>query len=223
MVDLDLALGDDEKAGIAYRRSIDLHPERSQGWICSARLFLLNAEFAKARVFCHEHRSRNPEATDGAQLAAEIEFFARNFPEAQKLYAALEQKDPDGGGAFYGGISYKSALGRLTPNKNASRLGSPLLQECLIKELKQLESAPDNPDVLYRISAIESSLGKNESAIAHLEAAVPAGWIDYRSLSLDPRFDAIAEDVRFQTILGKLKLRMEDSRKTIEDGQLAKK
>jgi len=56
-----------------------------------------------------------------------------------------------------------------------------------------------------------------------LEAAVPAGWIDYRSLSLDPRFDAIAEDVRFQTILGKLKLRMEDSRKTIEDGQLAKK
>ena len=184
------AVGNDEEARTAYARSINLHPERSQGWVCSARLFLLNAGFAKARAFCQEHGSHNPEATDGDQLAAEIEFFARNFPEAQRLYTVLEQKDPDGGGAFYGGISYKSALGRLTPNKNASRLGSPLLQECLIKELKQLESAPDNPDVLYRISAIESSLGKNESAIAHLEAAVPAGWIDYRSLSLDPAFRA---------------------------------
>ena len=205
-----LALGDDEKARVAYRRSLDLHPERSQGWICSARLFLLNAEFAKARVFCQEHRSHNPEATDGTQLAAEIEFFGRNFPEAERLYAALERKDPDGGGAFYGGISYNSALGRLAPNKKVPRLGDSLLQECLVKELKQLESAPDNPDVLYRVSAIESSLGKTELAIGHLEAAVSAGWTDYRSLSLDPRFDAIADDVRFQTILGKLKLRVED-------------
>jgi tetratricopeptide (TPR) repeat protein len=211
-----LALGDDEKAGIAYRRSIDLHPERSQGWICGARLFLLNAEFAKARVFCQEHRSHNPEATDGTQLAAEIEFFARNFPEAERLYAGLEQKDPDGGGAFYGGISYKSALGRLTLNKKASRRGDSLLQECLVKELKQLESAPHNPDVLYQISAIESSLGKNEAAIGHLEAAVSAGWIDYRSLSLDPRFDGISNATRFQAILGKLKLRVEDLSKAIK-------
>ncbi len=212
------ALGNDEKARISYRRSIDLHPERSQGWICSARLFLLNAEFAKARAFCQEHRSHNSEATDGAQLAAEIEFFARNFPEAQRLYTVLEQKDPDGGGAFYGGISYKSALGRIALNKNAPDVGSPLLQECLIKELKQLESALDNPDVLYRISAIESSLGRTEPAIGHLQAAVSAGWIDYRSLSLDPRFDAIAEDVRFRTTLGKLKLRVEDLSKTVKTG-----
>ena len=212
------ALGNDERARAAYGRSTDLHPERSHGWICTARLFLLNAEFAKARAFCQEHRSHNPEATDGAQLAAEIEFFARNFSEAEQLYAALEREDPDGGGTFYGGISYKSALGRLALNKKAGRLVDPLLQECLVKELKQLASALDNPDILYRISAIESSLGKTEPAIGHLQAAVSAGWIDYRSLSLDPRFDAIAEDVRFKTILGKLKLRVEDLSKTARTG-----
>jgi tetratricopeptide (TPR) repeat protein len=205
-------LGNDEKAITAYRRSIDLHPERSQGWICLARLYLLHADFSKARAFCQEHH--NQEATDGAQLAAEIEFFARNFSEAQRLYRVLEEKNPDGGGAFYGGISYKSALGRLNLNKNDSRLGRSLLQESLGKELKRLESAPDNPDILYRISAIESSLGQTESAIAHLQAAISAGWIDYRSLSLDPRFDAIADDIRFQTILGKLKLTVEDLSKT---------
>jgi tetratricopeptide (TPR) repeat protein/TolB-like protein len=212
------ALANDEKARAAYGRSTDLHPERSQGWICTARLYLLNAEFAKARAFCRQLRNLDQEATDTVQLAAEIEFFARNFPEAQRLYTVLEQKDPDGGGAFYGGISYKSALGRLAPNKNAPGVGSPLLQECLIKELKQLESAPDNPDLLYRISAIESSLGRTEPAIGHLQAAVSAGWIDYRSLSLDPRFDAIADDIRFQTILGKLKLRVEDLSRAVKAG-----
>ena len=217
------AVGNDEEARTAYARSVNLHPERSQGWVCSARLFLLNAGFAKARAFCQEHGSHNPEATDGDQLAAEIEFFARNFPEAQRLYTVLEQKDPDGGGSFYGGISYKSALGRIALNKKTPSVGSSLLRECLTKELKQLEAAPDNPDILYRISAIESSLGRTEPAIGHLQAAVSAGWIDYRSLSLDPRFDAIANDERFQTILGRLKLRMEELRKTIENGQLTKK
>jgi serine/threonine protein kinase/tetratricopeptide (TPR) repeat protein len=211
------ALGDYEKARAAYGRSTDLHPERSQGWVCEARLCLLNAEFAKARALCQQLRGRDQESTDAVELAAEIEFFARNFPEAQKLYAALEQKDPDGGGAFYGGISYKSALGRLTLNRNASHLGRPLLQECLVKELNQLDSAPDNPDVLYRISAIESSLRRTEPAIGHLQAAVAAGWIDYRSLSLDPRFDAVADDVRFQAILGKLKLKIDDLRRATMD------
>ena len=88
-----------------------------------------------------------------------------------------------------------------------------MLKGCLVKELKQLDSAPDNPEVLYRVAAVESSLGKAESAIAHLESAVSAGWIDYRSLSLDPRFDTIADDIRFQTILGKLKLKIEALRK----------
>jgi serine/threonine protein kinase/tetratricopeptide (TPR) repeat protein len=212
------ALGNDEKAITAYRRSIDLHPERSQGWICLARLYLLNADFAKARAFCQEHLSHNHEATDGEQLAAEIEFFARNFPEAHRLYRVLEGKNPDGGGTFYGGISYKSALGRLVLDKNDSRVGRSMLKESLAQELKWLESAPGNPDILYRISAIEASLRHTESAITYLQAAISAGWIDYRSLSLDPRFDAIADEIRFQMILGKLKLTVEDLSKTIKTG-----
>jgi hypothetical protein len=83
--------------------------------------------------------------------------------------------------------------------------------------MHQLEFAPDNPEILYRVSAIESSLGRNESALEHLEAAATAGWIDYGSLSLDPRFDNVADDVRFQRILGRLKLRVDDLRRAITD------
>jgi len=128
----------------------------------------------------------------------------------------LEQSDHDGGGTFYGNINYGSALGRLGIGEGHSAIARAILQQCLARQLRQSESATDNPDILYQ--AIESSLGKNESAIEHLKAAVTAGWIDYRSLSLDRRFDAIADDVGFQTILGKLKLRVEDLSKKAKTG-----
>ena len=209
------ALGDYEKARTAYERAIDLHPERSQGWVGLTRLYLLEADFAKARALCLQDRGFDQEAIDRAQLTAQIEFFARNLSEAQRLYGRLDESNHDGGAAFYGNVSYGSALGRIGISQSHSIDARAMLQECLAKEMQQSESAPDNPDILYRISAIESSLGENEPAVEHLEAAVSAGWIDYRSLSLDPRFDAISNDTRFQAILGKLKLKVEDLRKTV--------
>jgi serine/threonine protein kinase/tetratricopeptide (TPR) repeat protein len=209
------ALGDDKRASAAYQRAIDLHSERTSGWTCITRLYLLESNFAEARAFCLKNRSLDHEAIESTQLAAQIEFFARNFPEAQRLYQRLDESDHDGGVGFYGNVSYGSALGRIGTSLGHSADARVILERCLRKELRQLEAAPDNPDILYRISAIESSLGKNASAIEHLEAAVAAGWIDYRSLSLDPRFDSISNDTRLQTILGRLKLKVEDLRKTI--------
>src|SRR5437016_14063828 len=53
------ALGDCEKARIAYQRAIDLHPGRSEGWIGISRLYLLNGEFARTRDFCRQYRSHD--------------------------------------------------------------------------------------------------------------------------------------------------------------------
>jgi tetratricopeptide (TPR) repeat protein/tRNA A-37 threonylcarbamoyl transferase component Bud32/TolB-like protein len=202
------ALGDYEQARAAYRYAIDLHPERAEGLLGLARISLLNGEFDEARTFCRQNLSPDHEPTNSTRLAAQIEFFARNFPEAQKRYAALEQNDPDGGGSFYGAISYRSVLGRLAPSHSRNAISR--LEESLRNELNRLQSAPNNPEILYRISAVESCLGQTEAATQHLQAAAAAGWIDYRSLSLDPRFDTIADDARFQSILGKLKLRTEE-------------
>ncbi len=208
-------LGDDEKARICYRRANDLHPERPGGLIGMSRLCLLNSDFAQARSLYRQSIQLDPDGAENLQLAAQIEFFARNFAEAEKIYIVLDRNDPAGGGGFYADVSYKSALGRISLDTKKNRDGKMLLQQCLITELERLKSAPDNRDTLYRIAAIESSLGQVDSAIEHLEAAVTNGWLDYRSLSLDPRFDAIGDDTRFQIILGKLKLKTDELRKTI--------
>jgi serine/threonine protein kinase/tetratricopeptide (TPR) repeat protein len=209
-------LGDYEKARICYRRASDLHPDRLDGLLGMSHLSLLNSDFAQARRLCRQSTQLDPDSVENAQLAAQIEFFARNFTEAEKTYTDLNRKDPAGGGGFYADISYKSALGRIGLDKKNDHPGKILLQQCLAAELERLKSVPDDRDTLYRVAAIESSLGQTDSAIAHLEAAVTNGWLDYRSLSLDPRFDGIGNDTRFQAILGRVKLKTESIRKQID-------
>jgi len=206
-------LCNDDQAEAAYRRAINLESQLPRGWVGISRLQLLHGNVGAARVICREQRERYGQSIYSDEMAAMVEFFARNYSEAERLYDKLAQADGDGGATFYGNISFKSALGFLRLTRGDSKHGRPLLREALTKELSSLAAAPDNPDLLYRISAIEASLGKTESSIGHLETAVSAGWIDYRSLSLDPRFDGIADDIRFQTILGKLKLKIEALRK----------
>lgn len=208
------ALGGDDKARQFYHKAIDLHPERSQGWIGLARLHLLNGDFAAAKDCVRKNRSGDQESIDTTQIAAQIEFFARNFAEAERLYATLEKNDPDGGGEFYGSVGYQSALGRIAFATGHPDNARTLLQKSLAKARRSLESGPGNPGGLYRLSAVEASLGDTEAAIDHLLAAAATGWIDYRSLSLDPRFDSISSDTRFQTLLGRLKLKTEELYKT---------
>lgn len=205
-------LGEDDRAEIAYRQVSELRPELPEGWIGSCHLKLLEGNFAAARRFYSENHARYSQFAYSEQIAAQVEFFARNFESAQEIYRKLILSNPDGGGAFYGAVSYQSAVGRIELATGQPIQGRRRLSQCLAKELDALHLSPNHPEILYRIAAIESSLGEKVAATEYLRRAVAAGWIDYRSLSLDPRFDAIANTPQFQTILRDLSQTLNDLR-----------
>jgi serine/threonine protein kinase/tetratricopeptide (TPR) repeat protein len=201
-------LTDDQRAAAVYHRVSTLWPELPEGWMGLCRLALLQRDFAAARKIATENWTKYPDFAFSQQMAAQVEFFSRNFAEAEKLYKELAAKDPNGGGSFYGAVSYRSALGRLRQaaedEKGAQNIFSPELH----KELDRLQSAPEDSGILYRVAAIESCLGMVESALQHLQAAVKAGWLDYRSLQLDPRFDQISNNPEFPKIIVHLRERI---------------
>jgi hypothetical protein len=96
-------------------------------------------------------------------------------------------------------VSYQSALGR-SRQIAEDKAGEAILQRCLATEKAALQLAPGHPETLYRIAAVESVLGEIDSSIGHLKAAYTAVRLDYRSLSLDPRFDRLHEDMRYREI-----------------------
>jgi tetratricopeptide (TPR) repeat protein len=149
------------------------------------------------------------------QIIAQVEFFARNYGEAEKRYSELTKMDSKGRGSFYGALTYDSALGRLRQLQHDEQGSRELLQTCLQNQAAAVKHELQDPDGWYRLAAIESSLGKTDAAINHLQTAIKAGWIDARSLQLDPRFDGIAADPRFQQIITTLTHKVAELRRQI--------
>jgi tetratricopeptide (TPR) repeat protein len=193
-------LGDDEQAFIAYARATDLKPGSSQGALGKARLHLLRGELTAARETCLG-RTRNNEAGEMVQVAAQIEFFTQNWPAAEELYARLFKSDSNGGGSFYGSVTYQSALGRIRQALGLDESATALLQDALKKETATFTRQPSNPDAAYRVAAVEASLNLIEPALSHLHQAIALGWLDYRSLQKDPRFDSIRNHPEFDTLI----------------------
>jgi serine/threonine protein kinase/tetratricopeptide (TPR) repeat protein len=211
-------LNDDQNAELAYRRSMDLRPDSPDGWVGLCYLRLLQGNLSAARQLCEENRAqfRAYEGTFNdnhpSAMVARTELFSRNYRAVEPLYSELVRRNPVGGTASYGAMSYASALGRIRQAMGDEAGGHSVLKECLALELER-EPSSMNPVALYRIAAIEASLGDLDAALRRLRAAVTAGWIDYRSLLIDPRFDALAGDPRFQEILSTLKARVSGLRR----------
>lgn len=205
-------LADDERAERAYERSIELRPNAAEGLMGLARLRLFHGDFEAAREICR----RMPNTTGQlADFAAQIEFFDRNFETAIELYRSLNRANPNGGGTFYGAMSYCSAGGRAKQALGELDEAKRLLEECLIKERANAEREPGNPEAVYRLAAVEASLGSTQESLAHLRKAIQLGWVDYRSLKLDPRFDFI-RGPELQKIIDELSATVADMRKTAQ-------
>jgi len=195
-------LGDDHRALEAYARSAELQPDRPQGAVGICHTRMLEGDFEVARkLYQISYWKNHEDLGDNKAMAAQVEFFGRNFKAAGKLYNELAAADADGGGAFYGAVSYQSALGRARQALGDAEGGKALLKECLARETAAVDHEPENPEAAYRLAAVEASLGMLESSLKHLGTAASLGWIDYRSLALDPRFDRLHQSAEFNKIL----------------------
>ena len=208
-------LGADERAMLAYQRAEELQPGLRRARVGIAHLRLLQGDFDAARR--ENQRTRDSdELGDGTRIAAQIEFFARNFEMAAKLYSELSLREPNGGGSFYGAVDYQGALGRSLQELGRSADAKETLMRCLQTERSMVEHQPNNPEALYRLAAIESSSGLTDSSIQNLDSAVQRGWIDYRSLQMDPRFDSLRGGSQFNSIISNLSIKVAEKRNRAE-------
>ena len=215
--DYDALLGDcwadltaDREAQREYESATSFHPDQPDGWLGLCRLKLFARDTDAARRIYRTELSHYPDFAIAREMGAMVEFFARNFTAAQELYTELARADSAGGGRgqFYGAIDYRSAVGRLKLQSRDSSVGRDLLRQSVAATRSQLANVADDHLLLYRLAAAEASLGETSSALTHLRSAIQAGWVDYRSPHLDPRFDSLSSNPEFQKILSELATRM---------------
>jgi TolB-like protein/tetratricopeptide (TPR) repeat protein/tRNA A-37 threonylcarbamoyl transferase component Bud32 len=204
-------LGDDVAAEQAYNQRLEFWPDLPDGQVGLARLWMYQRTFGKARSAAEEALSRYRDHFYPRQVLAIIKLFEKNYPGAASDYAELVKADRNGGAGFYCCISNLSALGFLRLQAG-DKEGQVLLTEAETMQRNAVSKALYNRELLYDLAATEAALGKREEAFDTLNRAVKAGWIDYRALSLDPRYDSIRSDDRFSTILTSLAARVADLR-----------
>jgi tetratricopeptide (TPR) repeat protein len=205
-------LGDDEQAFRAYDRAVELQPSSSQGAVGRCRLHLLRGEFEAAREICRTRFRNLNELGEMAQVAAQLEFFSRNYAPAEELYSKLVKSDSQGGGSFYGAITYQSALGRLKQTLGQKSEAERLLRESLTAEIAAFNLQPRNPEAVYRLAAVEACLNQTDAALQHLQQAIALGWLDYRSLQRDPRFDSLRTNPELDTLIDGLSAKVAELR-----------
>jgi serine/threonine protein kinase/tetratricopeptide (TPR) repeat protein len=214
-------LSDDVRAEQAYQRAADLRPEVPEGWMGICRLRLLQGNPDAARNIWLENTTRYQKFEYAREIGAQVEFLTCHYEAAQRQYEDLVKTDPDGGGDFYAAMSYKSALGSLYCLRGNLAEGRSLLESCLSKEREALARAPWHPEILYRLAAIEAALNQVEPALQHLHDAAAAGWLDYRSLALDPRFDALRNEQSYSNIFGSMVTRVASLRRSMPADKVA--
>jgi serine/threonine protein kinase/tetratricopeptide (TPR) repeat protein len=193
-------LGEDTQAEAAFHRAAEFRPDLSGAAIGLARLALFHRDFGSARQQCQEAQRHFQSDWELQLLAAQIEFFARRFDVAERLYRDLLAKERAGEAYFAGAIRFLSAVGLIRESAGDKAQGRVLLEEARALDLEGVAAAPDNPWFLYSLAADCAALEEVDSALHQLENAIAAGWIDYRSLSLDPRFDSVHGTPRFKKI-----------------------
>jgi tetratricopeptide (TPR) repeat protein len=198
--DVSAKLRADATAQQYYERAQRLQPDDDVGAIGVCHLRILQRDFKAARAI---YQAGGWDKADSTRLAvaAQTEFFARNFERAADLYKHLSEYDPRGGGGFYGAVTYRSALARCEQGLGQTRQATEILQRCAAEERGAHKGMPQNPEAAYRLAAVEACLGLEDLAIAHLQEAKRLGWTEARSLALDPRFDSIRQASAFSACI----------------------
>lgn len=210
----------------AFESAVRLGPELVQARHGSALVHAALGDFDAALPRVEEALARDPGATMIFGDAFLIYFWAgRRVQAVAELEAAL-RLEPDERGVRWAATSYLVHAGRW---QDAARVMEPLLPAG-----KALRSAPDDESaeshwrrqveafyeakieqVLARglpprdpgsVAECYLALGRYDEALDMLAQAVDQGWYSLPYLGVDPRWDAVRDDPRFQAVLDGLGL-----------------
>jgi tetratricopeptide (TPR) repeat protein/tRNA A-37 threonylcarbamoyl transferase component Bud32/TolB-like protein len=202
-------LGLDDDARLAYEAAANFHPDLPEGEVGLCRLELLTGNFNAARAIYERALQTHTGSPYAREVAALVEFFARNFSKAEKLYSELFENNPQGGtaSATYGAVDFRSALARLYLEKGDRDTAEQLSRKSIETSSLRLKDAPESAEAHYALAAANAVIGNRDQALENLKAAVDAGWLDYRSMSVDPRFDRVSETSEFRNLISQLTAR----------------
>jgi serine/threonine protein kinase/tetratricopeptide (TPR) repeat protein len=217
-----MSLGDYDKAETAYRTAAVFRPDLPVGDLGLSTVALFRGDYEGAWQQCQAASTKYKDHPHPLIMAAVIKFFSRDFVEAEKLYREALETNRAGGVEFLGSVRFLSVIGFIQKaSSKENKEARALLDEARLLDEKEVSLAPESPERLYSLAATCATLDDHEATITDLNKAFAAGWIDYRSMELDPRFDSLRDTRAFKDILNRLTDKVQKMRRQQPGRELA--
>jgi TolB-like protein/DNA-binding winged helix-turn-helix (wHTH) protein/Tfp pilus assembly protein PilF len=209
-----------EGAEKAFRRAIELDPALSDAHFRYAHLLAALGRFDEAIAECRRALELDPLSSPAGHYLGRIYYFARRYDDAiAQLRKTLELDRNDYWSNLFLGIVYAHAgrpeLAQPYLERSAMLAGMPFdaiaaVQQAYrrgghaaaLRKKLELETkfAGDKPLSSSSQALSYAQLGDREQALAWLQKAFDAHPRDLIYIAVDPSYDSIREDPRFQTI-----------------------
>ena len=194
----------DEQAEKCGMQCEAMDPTRLTAYRQMLHFHLLQGNFARARQDLLDANALQKDDLPLRTLAAQLELYSGNLTAAEVTYCQLYDGGRQIALSYYGSMSYPSILCWL-----AYRAGRKEEGDALLKAAQALHAdGADGPQATYDLAAVRCLEGRQEEALALLRKSVAAGWLDFRSTLIDPRFEALRQDAGFVALIDALRLKV---------------
>ncbi len=210
-------------AELHLRRAMELNPSNANAFVWYSLVLFTEARFDEGIDFARRGAEIDPLTPFNHHNIGWGLYYARRFDEAAEQYRRVVSDFPGYGFGYYGLSKIHRLTGetKLAIAENAKameRMGNSLFTlfseaECYAadaqdnvarEKIAALEKLAIERYVSpYQLSLVYCSLGETEQALQSLERAVDLkeAWLNW--LAVEPAFDRIREESRFQEILAK--------------------
>lgn len=194
--------GHDEEATTTLTHAIELDDNLPELQLVLGGLKTWRKQFADARTLFQGTCHRFPNNRFGVSMLAWVELCDGKNADAQTYYEKLRADHAyQRTWELYGAINPSSALAYLAKQGGSPETMRALVEEATKIDLALLNGEQRNPRIVHDLAATYAVAGENERSLRTLQDAVSAGWVEYRSTEIDPRFAEIARTPRFKQIL----------------------
>lgn len=185
---LEKKLGDYTAAEFSYREAVRLSPPTSEPRLGVVHTLYLQQRFVDAeRELALAVKVIGDEA-DAECLRAQLLIKREDWPGAEGAIRAAIRAKPDGNPRYFGQVRFRSLLGWLLARRGANAEAKVQLDEALKLDRRDCEEQPSNGDFWASLAATHLARGEKAEALLALRQAVTAGWSDFASAELDPRW-----------------------------------
>jgi serine/threonine protein kinase/tetratricopeptide (TPR) repeat protein len=191
------SLCEDFKAQRSFEKAIEIDPKMAATRTRLIDLYLAQKDYKKALATAKEILNYSSDTLNAFTYIGYVEHVRNNTSEAYKYFTEVAKKLQEK--YFYNHhIVSMVHLGAVELKRGNDAKAKKIFSEFLNYANKEIDLGNESWEIPYNVTGVYSVLGDKDKAFHWLDRTIESGWRNYRIGIIEPLFENIRQDSRFE-------------------------